>query len=113
MRLIFMAALFSLSATLAHADRLSGQEAASVMSQGTLQFVAGSVLTIRGDGTFSFRHGNGSSQQGTYTLYSNGQVDLNDAKSGQTFSFYFDEAANATSVVYVAGPWKGERYALR
>lgn len=114
--LTFAAAVIAstlISGTSALAERMSGQEVASLLSKGRVEFQAGSVWQTQSAGRYVFTHGS-RGEEGTYKLFSNGEVHILDEKTGDTIKFYFDkDEAGVPALIYLQGASKGRRFPIK
>lgn len=111
MRFVIILLSLVVWSTAAIADRMKGQEVASLMAQGPLQFEAGSVGIFKQDGTFTFTH-RSSSEAGTFKVFSNGNVEIHDAATNRKIRFHFVRQKDGTpALIYAKG--NGKQYRLK
>ena len=109
MRFIALLASFMMLSTAAIADRMSGQEVANLLTQGPLEFEAGSVGMFKSDGTFTFTH-NSYDEAGTFKVFSNGNVEIHDKTRNKKVRFHFVRQKDGTpALIYAKGNRKQYR----
>ncbi|KUF09421.1 hypothetical protein [Pseudoponticoccus marisrubri] len=115
MRKFLLTVTLLIGATAAHAEKLGGQQVATLLSQGPIAFEAGSVGIFRSDGTFEFKH-RSSSEKGTFRVFSNGNVEILDTRTGKKIVFYFDKRPQDAkpALIYKSGTSvNGKRYPMK
>ncbi|MEL6450220.1 MAG: hypothetical protein AAFQ19_03095 [Pseudomonadota bacterium] len=111
LRMFLMMVSMAVWATAAVADRMSGQEVASLMAQGPLEFEAGSVGVFQGDGSFTFTH-TSYNEAGTFKVFSNGNVEIHDKATNKKVRFHFVRQSDGTpALIYAKG--NGYQYRLK
>lgn len=109
--ILTVAAMMFAFATQAYAAKMSGQEVAALMGQGTINFVAGSEWTTLTGGRYTFTHGSASGEEGTFTIFSNGNVEILDERTGRKKRFYFDRGSDGVpALIYRGG--NGKRFPI-
>ncbi|PWR02038.1 hypothetical protein DKT77_13625 [Meridianimarinicoccus roseus] len=94
----------------AFAEKLTGQEVASLFARGQISFQAGSVWTTEAGNRYTLTHPNSSGETGSFKIFSNGTIERHDEATGRKTRYHFDRASDGTiSAVY----GNGSRYAIK